>query len=86
MLYIIYGAAVKTSFAKIFWSGRSQAVRLPKEFRIEGSEVTIRRKGRSLILEAVDSWPDGYIQSFVGAPEDFIRPVQGTVDVRAKLK
>jgi antitoxin VapB len=25
--------------AKIFWSGRSQAVRLPKEFRFEGSEV-----------------------------------------------
>lgn len=37
--------------AKIFWSGRSQAVRLPKEFRFEGDEVTIRRQGSKVILE-----------------------------------
>jgi antitoxin VapB len=44
--------------AKIFWSGRSQAVRLPKEFRFEGSEVRIRREGGKVILEPVeaDSW------------------------------
>ena len=29
--------------AKLFWNGRSQAVRLPAEFRFEGSEVDIRR-------------------------------------------
>lgn len=29
--------------AKLFWSGRSQAVRLPKKFRMEGEEVRIRR-------------------------------------------
>ena len=28
--------------AKLFWSGRSQAVRLPKEFRMNGEEVRIR--------------------------------------------
>ena len=38
--------------AKIFWSGRSQAVRLPKEFRFDGAEVTIRRQGNAIILEA----------------------------------
>lgn len=39
--------------AKVFWSGRSQAVRLPKEFRIAGDvqDVEIRRKGNQLILE-----------------------------------
>ena len=44
--------------AKIFWSGRSQAVRLPKEFRFDGSEVSIRREGDKVILEPVeaDSW------------------------------
>jgi antitoxin VapB len=49
--------------AKIFWSGRSQAVRLPKEFRFEDGigEVTIRRQGRTLVLElpaneASDDW------------------------------
>jgi antitoxin VapB len=47
--------------AKLFWSGRSQAVRLPKDFRIEGTEVRIRRHGAAVILEpiAVDwAWLD----------------------------
>lgn len=44
--------------AKIFWSGRSQAVRLPKEYRFEGSEVRIHREGEKVILEPVehDNW------------------------------
>lgn len=43
--------------AKIFWTGRSQAVRLPKEFRFDGKEVRIRRHGSSVILEPVErSW------------------------------
>ena len=37
--------------AKVFWSGRSQAVRLPKEFRVNTQELTIRREGKALILE-----------------------------------
>ena len=39
--------------AKLFWSGRSQAVRLPKDFRFEGDEVRIRRHGRAVILEPI---------------------------------
>lgn len=39
--------------AKVFWSGRSQAVRLPKEFRIDASEVRIRRHGAAVILEPI---------------------------------
>lgn len=43
--------------AKIFWSGRSQAVRLPKHFRLPGDEVRIRRHGNAVILEpAADDW------------------------------
>ncbi|MFJ1260291.1 antitoxin [Cupriavidus sp. CuC1] len=43
--------------AKIFWSGRSQAVRLPKDFRFETNEVRIRRHGNSVILEPlVQDW------------------------------
>jgi virulence-associated protein VagC len=51
--------------AKVFWSGGSQAVRLPKEVRFSGTEVTIRRKGRALVLEPVaegDDW-DGFWDS-----------------------
>ena len=43
-----------TTTAKIFKSGRSQAVRLPKEFRFEGKEVRVSRHGRGVLLEPVD--------------------------------
>ena len=39
--------------AKLFWSGRSQAVRLPKEFRMNGEEVRIRKQGAAVVLEPV---------------------------------
>lgn len=39
--------------AKLFMNGRSQAVRLPKEFRFEGTEVRIRRTGSGVLLEPV---------------------------------
>jgi antitoxin VapB len=37
--------------AKLFMHGRSQAVRLPKEFRFEGSEVRVSKVGDKVILE-----------------------------------
>jgi len=36
--------------AKVFKSGHSQAVRIPKEFRLEGREVEIERRGDTLVL------------------------------------
>lgn len=41
--------------AKIFWSGRSQAVRLPKEFRFDTAEVSIKKHGAKIILEPIPS-------------------------------
>ena len=40
--------------AKLFKHGRSQAVRLPKEFRMPGTEVRVRRIGRGVLLEPID--------------------------------
>ncbi len=40
--------------AKIFKHGRSQAVRLPKEFRLPGKEVRVRRVGNAVLLEPLD--------------------------------
>ena len=40
--------------AKLFRHGRSQAVRLPKAFRLPGKEVRVRRLGRAVILEPVE--------------------------------
>lgn len=43
--------------AKLFQNGRSQAVRLPKEFRFEGGEVYIKRVGNAVVLlPSRDSW------------------------------
>jgi antitoxin VapB len=44
----------KVKTAKIFKHGHSQAVRLPKEFRMPGNEVRVRRIGRSVLLEPID--------------------------------
>lgn len=43
--------------AKLFKNGQSQAVRLPKEFRFEGTEVRIKRLGHAVILMPLgDGW------------------------------
>ena len=46
--------------AKMFMHGRSQAVRLPKEFRLPGKEVRVSRVGNGVLLEPiefdVDAW------------------------------
>ena len=45
----------KTPTAKLFRHGRSQAVRLPKEFRMPGTEVRVRKVGRGVLLEPIDA-------------------------------
>jgi antitoxin VapB len=45
--------AEKTT-AKLFKHGRSQAVRLPKEFRLPGKEVRVRRIGHAVLLEPLE--------------------------------
>lgn len=58
--------------AKLFWSGRSQAVRLPKEFRLPGNEVRIRRHGSGVIIEPLgEDWE--WLDAIVGQlDEDFV--------------
>jgi antitoxin VapB len=64
-----------TRIAKLFTTGRSQAVRLPMEFRFEGSEVFIRRDpktGDVILSRKPDSW-DGLFELYKSkVPEDFM--------------
>lgn len=76
---------MKGKKAKVFWTGRSQAVRLPKEFRFQTNTVLVSRHGRSIILEPAHEWPEGYIESFAGLPQDFSRPSQGKIEKRTSL-
>jgi antitoxin VapB len=46
-----------TATAKIFMHGRSQAVRLPKEFRLPGKEVRVSKVGDKVTLEPLEKPP-----------------------------
>jgi len=61
--------------AKIFQNGRSQAVRIPKEFRFRGNEVKISKKGDKVILEPLERsrWPDDFWDAFL-VDQDFKTP------------
>lgn len=54
--------------AKLFFHGRSQAVRLPKEFRFEGTEVYVRRVGADVVLS---SQPKASMQNLLDAVNEF---------------
>jgi antitoxin VapB len=43
--------------ASLFRNGRNQAVRIPREFELEGDEVLVRREGQSLVLTPVRRHP-----------------------------
>jgi antitoxin VapB len=69
----------KPTTAKLFWNGRSQAVRLPKEYRFAGTAVTIRRDGERVILEQLDrdGWPEGFWDRLGSFASEVRRPRQG---------
>jgi antitoxin VapB len=62
--------------AKLFRNGRSQAVRLPAEYRFEGSEVYIRRNadtGDVILSRRPNSWQDFFeLMKTIEVPEDFL--------------
>jgi antitoxin VapB len=77
--------------AKLFLNGRSQAVRLPREFRFEGTEVTVRPMGRGVLLEPVQSREDrvealrrmfAKIDELMGGDEFPAREPQGEAEER----
>ena len=58
--------------AKLFFSGRSQAVRLPKEFRFDGSEVYVARMGSAVVLMPHDHTWDVLFEACEGFTSDFM--------------
>lgn len=57
--------------AKVFRSGNSQAVRLPKQFRFNGSEVEIFRRGDEVILREKEGDMSRAFDLLADMPEDF---------------
>jgi len=57
---------------KLFRNGRSQAVRLPKEFRFEGTEVYIKKVGNAVVLLPIENSWEPLVSSLALFPADFM--------------
>jgi antitoxin VapB len=62
--------------AKLFASGKSQAVRLPKEFRFQGSEVCVSRLGKMVVLYSKDDADDIFFGSLGKFTDDFFESIE----------
>jgi antitoxin VapB len=63
--------------AKVFRSGNSQAVRLPKSFRFKGKEVEIFRRGNEVVLREKEKNLRRAFELIMGLPEDLAVPDDG---------
>jgi antitoxin VapB len=63
-----------TTTARLFQNGRSQAVRLPREFRFQGDRVRIRRVGRGVLLEPLVLDPDEWFGEMDSLGTDSLLP------------
>jgi antitoxin VapB len=62
--------------AKIFMNNRNQAVRLPKEFQFETSEVFIRKEGSDVVLSPRPQDWTSYLEDGPVASDDFMQKVE----------
>ncbi|MDR1797326.1 MAG: antitoxin [Clostridiales Family XIII bacterium] len=58
--------------AKLFTNGKSQGVRLPKEYRFEGSEVCVQKIGSAVIIFPKDKAAELMFSGMAGFSEDFM--------------
>jgi antitoxin VapB len=58
--------------ARVFRSGNSQAVRLPKEFRLAGKEVEIFRRGDEIVLREKGKGLERAFEILANLPDDFL--------------
>ena len=70
--------------ATLFMNGRSQAVRLPKEFRFEGTHVYVKKEGDRVILSPGDDRWERFLAAFGSSP-DFPDRDQGALQERPDL-
>lgn len=66
--------------AKLFTNGRSQALRLPKEFRFNGSEVYVQKLGDSLIIVPKDKEWDTFLEGIKGFTDDYFEVLESRDD------
>ena len=59
------------TYAKVFTSGNSQAIRLPKNFHVSDTQLCIKKIGSSIVLFREDNPWDSFERSFNEFPDDF---------------
>jgi antitoxin VapB len=65
------------AYARVFQSGNSQAVRLPKEFRLNVDQVEIFRRGDEIILREQPLSGTAVFDALVSFPDDFMAEGRG---------
>ena len=70
--------------AKLFQNGSSQAVRLPKKYRMPGDAVKISRIGNKVILEPLEPTWDSLFDSLNDFPEDFMEDGRNQPDMQKR--
>jgi antitoxin VapB len=73
--------------ARLFVNGRSQAVRLPKEYQFRGKNVYIKKIGEAVLLVPVDKDWETFLHGLNSFSEDFMAEgrLQGAEQVREEL-
>ena len=72
-----------TQLAKVFQNGRSQAIRIPKEFRVDTTEVYIEKVGETLVIRPKhqNKWDNFFnILDEVDTSDFFLERVQPPLD------
>jgi antitoxin VapB len=62
--------------AKLFTNGSSQAVRLPKEFRFQGTEVYVQKVGGCLLLSPKDRAWETFMEGVSGFSDDYFDAIE----------
>jgi antitoxin VapB len=58
--------------AKLFWSGTTQAIRLPKAYRLSGDKVYLKRVGRAIMILPEDSEWQPFLNSLSKFSPEFM--------------
>ena len=69
---------MSTTTAAVFMSGNSQAIRLPKGFRVNSSRVTLRRVGKDIVISEKTTTMKQFLDQLPHIPDAPLAPDDGT--------
>ena len=78
------GRVIDMMTAKVFENGRSQAVRLPKEYRFSSDEVWVNKIGDIVLLLPIDNQWDSFMQAVDMFSDDFMSDGRATDNVQER--